>query len=190
MTSFRWSRVRSSRLAESPYLKNVILRISERRESRGPEKPCALAHEVSCPANAEQGMNSLPANDATGQNFLPRKNGRVHDLVTCQRRKKGMFFLPVHRTAASELDPTSEIPLGVSLRALSRASSACFGSREHRREARSSKASPEVSQVFRRSSTQPVALWLQFPSRASTCFSLTARKLEFLAAPTFLQCLS
>ena len=50
--------------------------------------------------------------------------------------------------------------------------------------------SPEVSQVLLRSSTQPVAIWRQFPSQASTCFSLTTRKLEVLAAPTLLRSLS
>ena len=40
--------------------------------------------QVSCPANAEQGMTFLPANDATGHNILSGKNGGVHNLVTCQ----------------------------------------------------------------------------------------------------------
>ena len=82
VTSFRWSRVRSSRLAE--ICKNLKLRILERRESRGLQKPCALAHQVPCPANAEQGMTSLPANDATGHSLLPGRNGMMHDLITCQ----------------------------------------------------------------------------------------------------------
>ena len=56
----------------------------------------------------------------------------------------------MHRTAASELDPISEIPLGVSLRALSRASSFRLGARKHRREAPRSSSSPH--QKFRRSS--------------------------------------
>ena len=46
--------------------KNAKLLISERREWRGLEKPWTLAHQVSSPANAEQGMTSLAANDATG----------------------------------------------------------------------------------------------------------------------------
>ena len=50
--------------------------------------------------------------------------------------------------------------------------------------------SPEVSQVFLRSSTQSVAIWRQFPSHASTCFSLTTGKLAVLAAPAFLRSLS
>ena len=37
--------------------------------------------------------------------------------------------------------------------------------------------SPEVSQVFLRLSTQPVAIWRKFSSRASTSFSLTTWKL-------------
>ena len=74
VTSYRWSRARSFWLADALYLKNVRLLISERRESRGPAKPFALAGPVSCPTNAEQGMTCLPANDATGQNFLPGKN--------------------------------------------------------------------------------------------------------------------
>ena len=63
MTSFRWSRVPSLRLAGALCLKNAKLLISERRESRGLAKPCALAQQVSCPANPEQGMTCLPAND-------------------------------------------------------------------------------------------------------------------------------
>ena len=47
--------------------------------------------------------------------------------------------------------------------------------------------SPVVSQVFLRSSTQPVAIWRQFPSRASACLSVTTWKLEVLAAPIFLE---
>ena len=50
--------------------------------------------------------------------------------------------------------------------------------------------SPEVSQVFLRSSTQPVGVWRQFISRASTCFSLATWKLEVLAAPAFIRSLS
>ena len=57
---------------------------SERRESRGRAKQFALAHQVLCPANAEQGTTCLLANDATGKKSLPRKNGRAHDLITCQ----------------------------------------------------------------------------------------------------------
>ena len=52
---------------------------------------------------------------------------------------------PVFITAsigASELDAISENPLGVSPRALSRASSVSLGARKHRREALSSKCSP------------------------------------------------
>ena len=47
-------------------------------------KAMCTRDQVSCPANAEQGMTCLAANDATGQSFLPGKYGRVHDLVTCQ----------------------------------------------------------------------------------------------------------
>ena len=50
--------------------------------------------------------------------------------------------------------------------------------------------SPEVSQALLRSSTQPVAIWRQFPSQASNYFSLTARKLEVLATPSLLRSLS
>ena len=44
--------------------------------------------------------------------------------------------------------------------------------------------SPEVPQVFLRSSTHPVAIWRQIPSLASTCFSLKTWKLAILAATT------
>ena len=50
--------------------------------------------------------------------------------------------------------------------------------------------SPRFLQVLLRSSTQPVAILRQFPSRAPTCFSPTARKLEILAMPSFLRNLS
>ena len=40
--------------------------------------------QISCQTIAEQAMTFLTANDATRQGFLPGKNGKVHDLVTCQ----------------------------------------------------------------------------------------------------------
>ena len=48
----------------------------------------------------------------------------------------------MHRTVASELDTTPEIPLGVSLRALSRVSGIRFGGRKNRREAPGFTSSP------------------------------------------------
>ena len=54
------------------------------------------------------------------------------------------------RTAASELNPISENPLGESLRALSRASSVLLGARQHRIEAPGSTSRPH--QKYRRSS--------------------------------------
>ena len=48
----------------------------------------------------------------------------------------------------------------------------------------------EESQVLFRSSTRLIAIWRQFPSQASTCFSLVTWKLEVLAAPIFLRSLS
>ena len=77
-------------------------------------------------------MTSLPANDATRHSSLPGKNGRAVDLVTS----------------------------GVSLRALSRASSVCLGAREYRREARSSTSSPH--QKYRRPSFAPAPSRSQF----------------------------
>ena len=53
------------------------------------------------------------------------------------------------RTAASELDPISEFPLGLRLRALSRASSGCLGARNNRGEAPNFTCSPH--QKYRRS---------------------------------------
>ena len=50
--------------------------------------------------------------------------------------------------------------------------------------------STKLSQVFLRTSTQPVELWRQFPSRASTCLSFATWKLKVLAAPAFLRSLS
>ena len=73
MTSFRWPRVRRSRVAKALCLMNVKLFISGSCESRGISKLRALAHQVFCPANAEQDMTCLPANDATGQSFCPAK---------------------------------------------------------------------------------------------------------------------
>ena len=62
VASFRWSRVRWSRLAEALYLKNAKRLISERGESRGLSKTCALAHP----------------------SFLPGKCRTGHDLFACQ----------------------------------------------------------------------------------------------------------
>ena len=50
--------------------------------------------------------------------------------------------------------------------------------------------SPGVSQVLIRLNAQPVALWRQFSSPASTCFSLRTTKLAALATPTLLRSLS
>ena len=52
-----------------------------------------------------------------------------------------MIFYCIERPPR-ELDPISEIPLGVSPRALSRASGFCIGARKHRGEALSSISSP------------------------------------------------
>ena len=49
--------------------------------------------------------------------------------------------------------------------------------------------SPGVSHIFLRSSTQPVVVWRQFSSQASTCFSLKTSKLGVLAAPASLRSL-
>ena len=102
----------------------------------------------------------------------------------------GHYFL-LHRTAASELVPILEVPLGLSLPALSRASGVCLGAQRHRGEALRFTSSPStvVSQVLLRSSTQPVTFWRHLPSQALTCFSLTIRKLEVVATPTFLRSL-
>ena len=63
---------------------------------------------------------------------------------------QGRHDFLLHRTATSELAPISEVPLGVSLRALSRAPSDCLGARKHHRWARSSTSCPH--QKYRRSS--------------------------------------
>ena len=55
---------------------------------------------------------------------------------------QGGHDLLLHRTAASEPGPISEILLGVSLCDLSRASSVCLGARKHRRGAPSSTSHP------------------------------------------------
>ena len=74
----------------------------------------------SCPANAEQGMTCSPANDATGQSSLPCKNGRVHDLVTCQPSTSGP--LKYHALpSTSDLGkactlPSTSIPWSIALR--------------------------------------------------------------------------
>ena len=81
-----------------------------------------------------QGVNGFSA--WTCFCYLPMTQGR-HEFL-------------LDRTAASELDPISEIPLGVSPRALFRASGVCLGARKHRREARSYTGSPH--QEYRRSS--------------------------------------
>ena len=89
-------------------------------------------------------MTSLPVNDAKGNFFLPGK-WKYALFGYLPKTQEGSFsawagfrILPMtqggydflsHRTAASELDLISEIPLGVSLRALSRASSARLGAR-------------------------------------------------------------
>ena len=127
----------------------------------------ALRGMVFCPTKTEGCMIWLPFNDAWGTWFL------------------------LHQTAASELDPILKIPLGVSIRALSRASSVFLGARKHRREAPSSTSTPH--QKYRRSS------FARAPSRSQLatvafaifdCFSLTNWKLEVEAAPFFLRCLS
>ena len=101
---------------------------------------------VFCPAKTEGCMAWIPVNDAMTQGghgfsawawlrYLPMTQGR-HDIL-------------LHRTAASELDPISENPLGVCPRALLRASSVCLGARGHRGGALSSASSPH--QKYRRS---------------------------------------
>ena len=101
--------------------------------------------------------------------------------------QEGHAFL-LHRAAASELDPISEILLGVSPRAFSRASIFCLGAQIHRGEPFSSTNSPH--QKSRRSGFARAPSRLQFCdsflSRASTCFSFTTRKLGVLATPTLL----
>ena len=76
------------------------------------------------------------------------EKGDAKAAARSRRAMERCCFL--HRTAASELIPTSEIPLGVIHRALSRASGVFLGARKHRTEARRSTSSPH--QKYRSSS--------------------------------------
>ena len=80
-----------------------------------------------------------------------------------------MFFYCIERPPRSWI-PSQKFPLGVSLRALSRASSVCLGARKHRREAQSS-TSPSQNK-YRRPS------FARAPSRSQFGDSFL-RKLRF-----------
>ena len=101
--------------------------------------------------------------------------------------RQACFLL--HRTATSGLNPISDIPLGLSPRALFRASSVCLGARKQREEALRTTSSPH--QKSRRSCFTRAPSRSQFGesflSQASTSFNLKTRKHEVLATPTLLR---
>ena len=114
-------------------------------------------------ANSEQGMASFPANDAA--------------VIFCPSKTEGcMSWLPVKLRNSLGRKPSRFVSIPMRLPWSLPASQR--GSKLFKLPL------PEVSQVLLRSSTQPVGIWRQFPSPASTCFSLATWKLEVLAAPT------
>ena len=94
-----------------------------------------------------RGHNFFPAKTEGSMIWLPVKDARrawffCLGIISLPADDAMRAWFLLRRTTFSELDPTSEIPLGVSLRALSRAPSVCLGARNHRREARNSTSPP------------------------------------------------